>query len=107
MDAHGIDWPDEAYADHIAKAVYLGYLIAVWAGPAILIGRYFAGHTALATAIAGAAFWLLFPIGLLSSMSSETRWTPFRPGLLVAFARRPFKRLASICSVRRSSPSWC
>ncbi|HEX3150095.1 MAG TPA: hypothetical protein VHR66_18605 [Gemmataceae bacterium] len=87
----GIDWPDDAFADHIGKAVYLGFLIAIWAGPSIVVARLVAGHTAAATVIAGAAFWLLFPIGLLSSMSAETRWTPFRPRLLVAFAQRPIK----------------
>jgi hypothetical protein len=89
----GIDWPDDAYADHVAKAVYLGYLIGLWAGPAILIGRLVVGHSVYTSIIAGAAFWLLFPIGLLSSMSSGSRWTPFRPGLLMAFARRPLQTL--------------
>ena len=90
----GINWPDETYADHFAKGAYLAYLIALWAGPAILIGRLVAGNSVEATVIAGTAFWLFFPIGLLSSLASASRWTPFWPGLIVAFAKRPVKTLA-------------
>lgn len=85
----GIEWPEGTVADHFAKGFYLGYLVLLWGAPAILLGRVIGGTTAWATVAAGAAFWLLFPIGLLSSMSARSRWTPFRPGLFVAFARRP------------------
>jgi hypothetical protein len=85
----GIEWPEGTVADHFAKGFYLGYLVILWGAPAVLIGRLVGGTPARATVAAGAAFWLLFPIGVLSSLSARSRWTPFRPGLFVAFARRP------------------
>jgi hypothetical protein len=90
----GIEWPEGTLADYFAKGVYLTYLVFVWGAPAVLIGRLAAGDTAWASVVTGAAFWLLFPIGLLSSVSGRSRWTPFRSGLLVAFARRPGTTLA-------------
>jgi hypothetical protein len=91
----GVAWPDDGFVDFFGKAFYLAYLIGVWAGPAILVGRLaVGGDSPWVTVIAGAAFWLFFPIGLLSSLSSESRWTPFRPGLVGVLARRPGKTLA-------------
>jgi len=89
----GIEWPEGTVADHFAKGFYFAYLVVLWGGPAVLLGRMVGGDTAWATVIAGAAFWLLFPTGILSAMSSASRWTPFRPGLFVAFARRPLATL--------------
>jgi len=89
----GVNWPDEPVADWFLKALFLAYLTALWAGPAILIGYLVAGNSAWATVIAGVAYWLLFPIGLLSAMSSEDRWTPFRASLLGSLVRRPGKTL--------------
>src|SRR5262245_28988934 len=90
----GINWPDEGFIDYCAKAGYFVYLVLIWGGPAVVIGRLtVGGDSPWATVIAGAAFWLLFPIGLLSSLASESRWTPFRPELLMSFARRPGKTL--------------
>ncbi|MBO0699776.1 MAG: hypothetical protein J2P46_15370, partial [Zavarzinella sp.] len=90
----GINWPDEGFLDYFAKAFYFGYLVLLWAGPAVLVGRVaVGGDSPWVTVVAGAAFWLLFPIGLLSSLASESRWTPFWPGLLTSFARRPGKTL--------------
>src|SRR4051812_5164326 len=89
----GIEWPDGVIADYFAKGVYLAYLVILWGTPAVLIGRLAAGGTPWVSVVAGAVFWLLFPIGLLSSLSARPRWTPFRPGLFVAFARRPVQTL--------------
>ena len=91
----GINWPDEGFIDYFAKAFYFGYMVLIWAGPAVLIGRLAVGpDSPWVTVIAGVAFWLLFPVGLLSSLASESRWTPFWPGLVAALARRPGKTLA-------------
>jgi hypothetical protein len=89
----GIDWPDGTIADHFAKGVYLFYMVLLWGGPAVLIARLAVGHSPWASVIAGAAFWLLFPIGLLSSLASDSRWTPFWPGLIVAYCKRPLQTL--------------
>jgi hypothetical protein len=90
----GIEWPEGTIGDHLGKGLYLGYIVLLWGAPAILLGRLVGGPTVWATVVAGAAFWLLLPIGLLSSMSSVSRWTPFRPGLLVAYGRRPLATLS-------------
>jgi hypothetical protein len=89
-----IDWPDETIADYFVKVFYFGYMVALFGGPAILMARVVVGPSPWAMALAGAAFWLFFPIGQLSSLASGSRWNPFWPDLLVAFARRPFKTLA-------------
>src|SRR4051794_36204787 len=89
----GIEWPDGPFADFFARGAYLAYLVALWGAPAVLIGRLAAGDSAWASVLTGAVFWLLFPVGLLSSASSRSRWTPFRPGLIIAFLRRPAQTL--------------
>jgi hypothetical protein len=90
----GVNWPDDLFTDYFAKTFFLGYLITLWAGPAVLIGRLAYGSSPWATVIAGVAFWLFFPIGLLSALTSESRWTPLSSAVFVAFARRPGKTLA-------------
>src|SRR5262245_23448056 len=90
----GINWPHDLFTDYFGKTFYFAYLIGIWAGPAILLGRLLVGPSPLATVIAWTAFWLFFPIGLLSALASESRWTPFWSGILVTFARRPGKTLA-------------
>lgn len=87
----GVQWPDDLFLDYFAKTFYFAYIVGIWAVPAILTGRLIAGHTPWATVIAGSIFWLLFPIGLLSSLASATRWTPFWSGIVVAFFHRPAK----------------
>lgn len=89
----GVQWPDDLFIDYFAKTFYFAYIIGIWAVPAILIARYAVGHTAWTTVVAGGIFWLCFPIGLLSSLASDSRWTPFWSGILVALFRRPLKTL--------------
>jgi hypothetical protein len=89
----GVQWPDDLFVDYFAKAFYLSYIIGLWAGPAILVGRLAAGHSIWSTVIAASAFWLFFPIGLLSSLASESRWTPFWTGIISAFFKRLGKTL--------------
>ena len=90
----GVAWPDDLFVDYFAKTFYLAYMIGIWAGPAVLLGRLIAPESVWSLVIAGVAFWILFPIGLLSSLASQSRWTPFWSGILVAFAKRPGKTLA-------------
>jgi hypothetical protein len=89
----GVRWPDDLFIDYFAKVFYLGYMILIWAGPAILLGRLLMEDPVWRLVIAGGAFWIFFPIGLLSSMASESRWNPFWPGVIVAFLCRPLKTL--------------
>jgi hypothetical protein len=90
----GVNWPDDLFTDYFAKTFYFAYMIAIWAGPAVLFGRLLFPESPLSLVVAGTAFWLFFPIGLLSSLSSESRWTPFSSSVLAALARRPGKTLA-------------
>ena len=90
----GVAWPDDLFVDYFAKTFYFAYIIGIWAGPAFLLGRLLAPESHWSLVIAGVAFWLFFPIGLLSSLASQSRWTPFWSGVLVAFAKRPGKTLA-------------
>ncbi len=88
-----IDWPDEPFTDWILKGFFLGYLVLLWAAPAMLIGRYAMGDSQWTTVVTGAVFWLGFPIGVLSSLSSDSRWNPFWPPLFIGFLKRPLKVL--------------
>jgi hypothetical protein len=91
----GVNWPDEGFIDYFAKGFYFAYLVGIFAGPAVIAGRLAVeAGSPWATAIAGALFWLAFPIGLLSSLSSDSRWTPFRADVVGSLARRPGKTFA-------------
>lgn len=87
----GVNWPDDLFIDYFAKMFYFAYIIGIWAGPACVFGRLVAGSSPWATLITGTAFWFFFPIGLLSSLASQSRWTPFWSGVIVAFYCRPAK----------------
>lgn len=87
-----VRWPDEPMIDWLWQAVYLAWLIGVWLAPAILVGQMMVGESprgpwalAIVTVI---LFWLLFPIGLLSSMSASSRWAILSPTILPALAKR-------------------
>ena len=102
----GVNWPDDLFTDYFAKTFYFAYLIGMWAGPGRTgrpAGRLPIRHGPPSSP--ATAFWLFFPIGLLSSLSSESRWTPFSRPVLVAFARRPGKTLAFYLLEPRSWPS--
>ena len=89
----GIDWPDEPFADYLLKGFFLAYLAALWAGPAVLIARLVTDEPVQRLAITAGIFWLGFPIGVLSSLASGSRWNPFWPGLFPGLARRPLQTL--------------
>ncbi|HVK13856.1 MAG TPA: hypothetical protein VM597_34255 [Gemmataceae bacterium] len=89
----GIDWPDEPFADYLLKGFFLSYLAVLWAGPAVVVGRLATDEPGPRLAIAAGLFWLGFPIGVLSSLASGSRWNPFWPGLFVGLARRPLQTL--------------
>src|SRR5262249_38301983 len=46
-----------------------------------------ADEPALIVLVAGVVLWLFFPVGLLSSLTGESRWAFFRPKLLSALVR--------------------
>jgi hypothetical protein len=88
-----VSWPNEPYVDWLGHAVLFIELLGIWVAPAALAARMLR-HTWLpeegflrVLLLAGPGLWLFFPIGLLSSLSAESRWVPFRWAILVRFVR--------------------
>jgi hypothetical protein len=100
--AAGIDevaWPDEPYLDWLARAVHLFWLVAVWLVPVGFLLRILARANPdmpVATLVLPPVivFWLMFPLGVLSSMSANSRWVVLRPALLLGLAHIPLSLLA-------------
>lgn len=88
----GVDWPDEPFADSLLKGFFASYLVMLCLAPAMLIGRA-SMEGPWATVIAGLVFWATFPVVMLSSLASDSRWCPLYPGLFVGAIRRPFSTI--------------
>lgn len=79
-----IIWPSEPLQDWLGHAVQLIELIGIWLAPSALAARllrevWLPNDGALRVLLlAGPGLWLFFPIGLLSSLSAQSRWVPFR-----------------------------
>jgi hypothetical protein len=86
-------WPNEPIQDWLGHAVQFIELLGIWVAPAALAARllrhvWLPDDTALRVLLlAGPGLWLFFPIGLLSSLSAESRWVPFRWAIFVRFLR--------------------
>lgn len=86
-------WPSEPYVDWLGHAVQCLELVGIWLAPAALTARllrhmWLPEDAALRVLLlAGPGLWLFFPIGLLSSLSAESRWVPFRWAIFVRFVR--------------------
>jgi hypothetical protein len=88
-----IIWPNEPYQDWLGHAAQFVLLVGIWLVPSALIARllrerWLPDDGALRILLlAGPGLWLFFPIGLLSSLSAESRWTPFRWAIAARFPR--------------------
>jgi hypothetical protein len=86
-------WPDEPFQDWLGHAVQFLELLGIWLAPSALLARMLRGvwlpeEGALRVLLlAGPGLWLFFPVGLLSSLSAESRWIPFRWTICVRFLR--------------------
>lgn len=86
-------WPSEPIQDWLGHAVQFVELVGIWLAPAALVARmlrnvWLADAGALRVLLlAGPGLWLFFPIGLLSSLSAESRWIPFRWTIFRCFLR--------------------
>ncbi len=86
-------WPTEPYVDWLGHAVLFIELLGIWLAPAGILARslrdvWLPGEGALRVLIlAGPGLWLFFPIGLLSSLSAQSRWVPFRWTIFCRFLR--------------------
>jgi hypothetical protein len=77
-----IIWPGDPIQDWLFKVWYLGWVLAVWAVPASLVVGVFAPPRAVFALGLLIFLWLIFPIGLLSSLSAETWLVVFRPAIV-------------------------
>jgi hypothetical protein len=82
-------WPGEPITDWLFKIWYLGWVLAVWAVPAsLLVGLFGLSRPLFALCLAG-VLWLVFPVGLLSSLSASSRFIVLRPMIIALLLRRP------------------
>jgi hypothetical protein len=90
--ADRIDWPADTIVDHIPKAVYLGWLVAFWLGPSVLVGAVLSKLTEgfipgyLAPLV---IWWAAFPLGVLSALSGPSVWIPLWPDVFPRLVQKP------------------
>ncbi|SRR5579883_447088 len=88
-----IVWPNEPMQDWLGHAVQFIELLGIWLAPAALAARllrnvWLPDDAALRILLlAGPGLWLFFPVGLLSSLSAESRWVPLRWTIVKCFLR--------------------
>lgn len=90
--AKEVVWISEPMTDHFGKLVYLGWLIGLWLGPAVFIGRALTTGTAtpwLAFAVPLLVLWVCFPVSQLSSLSATSMWYPLVPDVFTRLAQKP------------------
>ncbi len=96
---------DEPFVDWIWQSFHLAWLVGVWIAPAILFGRVVTYdsepyHRPLYIILHAAfAFWVAFPLSLLSTMSAESRFAILHFGLFQRLAKRlPSVLLFYVCT---------
>lgn len=82
-------WPGEPIQDWFFNAWYLAWVVAVWAVPTSLLVGFLGPPRPLFAVYVGACLWLLFPVGLLSSLSAESRLVVLRPMIIRSLIRHP------------------
>jgi hypothetical protein len=88
-----IVWPSEPFQDWLLDAVLFIELLGLWIFPAGLAARMLRRDWLVDEGVlrvlllAGPGLWLFFPVGLLSSLSSLSRWVPLRWRIVALFLR--------------------
>jgi hypothetical protein len=88
-------WPDEPLYDWIMKGFYLVSVVAIWLAPLGVLARILKVNGASPTqflswfGLAIALLWLMFPISILSAMSSQSRWILLRWHVVWNLSRIP------------------
>ena len=87
-------WPDEPYLDWVWRCTTIAWQLLIWLAPVGVILKMtyrdiLSQDPALAVLMAGAALWLLFPLGILSSMLGGSRWAFLNGQAFRALGRRP------------------
>jgi hypothetical protein len=83
-----VEWPDEPVYDWLWQALWVGWLVFIWIGLAAAVNRILIrsgqedpSAMRLFVLMAG-ALWLCFPVSLLSSLASSSRWVILSPSVL-------------------------
>jgi len=79
-----IKWPDDLFTDWFLRVWHFLWLLAVWLVPAHFIMKLLHAPAPLYVAGIVTLLWLIFPVSLLSSLSSLSSWVVFRPVILRA-----------------------
>ncbi len=86
--AKGVVWTRESVPENFWKPFYVGGLVILWLGPALILGRAAGGGLA-SQALSMLLFGLAFPVSQLSSLSGPSIWIPLWPDVFLRLARRP------------------
>ncbi len=90
--AKHITWVRESVIENFWKFWYLGWLIGLWLGPAIFLGRAATAgiDSAWVKLIAPLVLlWICYPVSQLSSLSASSMWIPLAPDVFVRLAQKP------------------
>jgi hypothetical protein len=83
-----VEWGDDPILDWLYEALYVGGVVLLWVMPAGLLWRGLRKEVLpdepalLLLLLVVPGLWLLFPIGLLSSLSASSRWVPISPRVI-------------------------
>src|SRR5262245_43402299 len=80
--------PEEPFTDWFWKGFYLAFIGIIWGAPGFFFAWAVGGTAPVQTALLIGWFWLLFPIGILSSTSASSRWVPLWFGLFGRMSQR-------------------
>jgi hypothetical protein len=92
----GIDkvrWPDEPFFDWIRQSLLLCFLVLIWLAPIGILSRALGSEWLVHQPslrfliLAVPALWILFPITLLSSLASSSRWQILSGRVIVGLFR--------------------
>jgi hypothetical protein len=87
-------WPKDPFQDWMWKSWYLAWLLAIWAIPVWLLTNLLNPPLWQFALIVVGFLWLMFPIGLLSSLSASSRWVVLRPVIVGMFLKNIVPTLA-------------
>lgn len=90
--ARKVEWVSEPFLDNFWKVFYLAWLVGLWLGPALFVGRALAssGDTWwMAYALPLGFLWLMYPVSQLSSLSASTIWLPLHPDVFARLLQKP------------------
>jgi hypothetical protein len=89
--ADEVPWVSEPVTDNFWKFWYLLFLVGMWLGPALIVGRVAAGSGPgwVQFAVPLGVLWLCYPVSQLSSLSASSVWYPLVPDVFARMAQKP------------------